>query len=237
MKNIYKYILIGLSLLAVPKVAGAQAVNREGGVATTKTVGDLDENGNYTIKLETWAEGETAVVTKSTPVDVVLVLDVSGSMDYSKGTPTAVSGYVTYDDVLNGNQTYFVYQGGNYQRVYAETETRTEWQYINNRWQQVQVPYYRLYRYPAQPAAVVNWTSDRSQCRSNQLYVGTTRMQELQKAVSAFIDDIELDDHQDKQGKERESRLGNRISIIKFASNSTNNVGNDTYTGNGYTLN
>ena len=76
MKQVFKYILIGLSLLAVPKVAGAQAVNREGGVATTKTVSALDEYGNYTIKLETWAEGETAVVETATPVDVVLVLDV-----------------------------------------------------------------------------------------------------------------------------------------------------------------
>ena len=240
MKQIFKYILIGLSLLAVPKVAGAQAVNREGGVATIKTVGAQDSDGNYTIKLETWAEGETAVVETATPVDVVLVLDVSGSMDYSKGTPTAVGGYVTYDDVLNGDQTYFVYQGNNYQRVYARTETRTEWENQGTprrpQWVEVERTYYQLYRYPANPQVVVENT-DISQCRSNQLYVGTSRMQELQKAVGTFIEDIDRDDHQDKQGKERESRLGNRISIIKFASNSTNTVGNDTYYDDPYTLN
>ncbi len=224
MKQIFKYILIVLPFLAVPKTASAQAVHREGGVATTKTVTAQDEDGNYTIKLETWAEGETAVVEKATPVDVVLVLDVSGSMDYSKGTPTRVNGYVTYDDVLNGNNTYFVQNGNNYERVYARS--------IDYNRQ----TYYQLYRYPAKPQAVVNWTTNRNQCRSNQLYVGTSRMQELQKAVGEFIDDIERDDHQDKEGNER-PRLGNRISIIKFASNTTNTVGNDTYDSDPYTLN
>lgn len=224
MKQIFKYILIVLPFLAVPKTASAQAVHREGGVATTKTVTAQDEDGNYTIKLETWAEGETAVVEKATPVDVVLVLDVSGSMDYSKGTPTRVNGYVTYDDVLNGNNTYFVQNGNNYERVYARS--------IDYNRQ----TYYQLYRYPANPQAVVNWTTNRNQCRSNQLYVGTSRMQELQKAVGEFIDDIERDDHQDKEGNER-PRLGNRISIIKFASNTTNTVGNDTYDSDPYTLN
>lgn len=224
MKQIFKYILIVLPFLAVPKTASAQAVHREGGVATTKTVTAQDEDGNYTIKLETWAEGETAVVEKATPVDVVLVLDVSGSMDYSKGTPTRVNGYVTYDDVLNGNNTYFVQNGNNYERVYARS--------IDYNRQ----TYYQLYRYPANPQAVVNWTTNRNQCRSNQLYVGTSRMQELQKAVGEFIDDIERDDHQDKEGNER-PRLGNRISIIKFASNTTNTVGNDTYDSAPYTLN
>lgn len=225
MKNIFRTLLIGISLLAVPAMANAQAVHREGGVATTKSVTAQGEDGNYTIKLETWAEGETAVVTKGTPVDVVLVLDVSGSMDYSKGTPTRYNQYVTYDDVLNGNQTYFVLNGSNYERVWARSA-----QYGGQ-------TYYQLYRYPANPQAVVNWTTNRSQCRSNQLYVGTSRMEELKKAVGAFIDDIERDDHEDKDGNERERRLGNRISIVKFASNSVNTVGNDTYTDGDYTLN
>lgn len=224
MKQIFKYILIVLPFLAVPKTASAQAVHREGGVATTKTVTAQDEDGNYTIKLETWAEGETAVVEKATPVDVILVLDVSGSMDYSKGTPTRVNEYVTYDDVLSGNNTFFVLNGNNYERVYARS---------TNYYGQT---YYQLYRYPANPQAVVNWTTNRNQCRSNQLYVGTSRMQELQKAVGEFIDDIERDDHQDKEGNER-PRLGNRISIIKFASNTTNTVGNSTYEDGNYVLN
>ena len=224
MKQIFKYILIGLSLLAVPKVAGAQAVNREGGVATTKTVGALDEDGNYTIKLETWAEGETAVVTKSTPVDVVLVLDVSGSMDFPKGPVTAETRNFSYNDIANSEYTYFYLSNGNYWKVYPAIDEEGD---------------YHLTYYPGSPTHIGGnsygngWSRTASGgLGSRTLYRGTeTRMDALKKAVNSFIEDIELDDHQDKQGKERETRLGNRISIVKFAGNTTNTVGNSTYDG------
>ena len=236
MKNIYKYILIGLSLLAVPKVANAQAVNHQGGVGTTKTVTAQDEDGNYTIKLETWAEGETTVITKATPVDVVLVLDVSGSMDFPKGPVTAETKAFTYNDIANSSDTYFYLSEGSYWKVYARHQG-------NN---------YDLYYYPGRPTRIGSQRTDPDTPVTNRtgnqwsgysyqtmtLYRGTqTRMDALKAAVGAFIDDIELDDHQDKDGNERENRLGNRISIIKFAGNSTSTVGNDTYSGDGGTTN
>ena len=221
--NMLKYIAIAAAFLATAVNASAQ-YKIEGGVGTSKQVTGPDTNGDYTIRLETFATGSTTVTESSTPVDVVLVLDVSGSMDYSKGTPTRVSSYVTYNDVLNGNNTYFVNNNGTYERVYART------------YRERQTTYYELYRYPANPQRITRATSA-ANCRSNELYTGSSRMQELQKAVGAFIDQIELNDHQDKDGKERDGRLGNRISIVKFASNSTNTVGNDTYTDNPYTLN
>lgn len=233
MKNFFKYILIGLSLLAVPKVASAQAVNHEGGVATTKTVSAQDGDGNYTIKLETWAEGETTVTTTSTPVDVVLVLDVSGSMDFPKGSITAETKAFTYNDIANSEYTYFYESNGSYWKVYPRHTG-------NN---------YDLYYYPGDPRRIGNarnaadtpitqyhqgsWWQD-PYYEEITLYRGTeTRMDALKKAVGSFIDSIELDDHQDKNGKERDNRLGNRISIIKFAGNSSNTVGNTTYDGSG----
>ena len=231
MKQIFKYILIVLPFLAVPKTASAQAVHREGGVATTKTVTAQDEDGNYTIKLETWAEGETAVVEKATPVDVVLVLDVSGSMDFPKGAITAETKAFTYNDIANSEYTYFYYWQNNYWKVYPRHDG-------NN---------YDLYVYPGNPTRVGSQRNDPNtpvtNRRGNQwtgytydtitLYRGTeTRMDALKKAVNSFIEDIERDDHQDKEGNER-ARLGNRISIVKFAGNSTNTVGNTTYNGDG----
>ena len=229
MKNIYKYILIGLSLLAVPKVANAQAVNHQGGVGTTKTVTAQDEDGNYTIKLETWAEGETTVITKSTPVDVVLVLDVSGSMDFPKGPVEAVTGNFSYNDIANSEYTWFYLTGGSYWKVYPRFTEGSGWFSSDT---------YDLYYYPGDPRRVggTGWGNDNTSttadgtCYSGTLYRGTqTRMDALKAAVGAFIDDIELDDHQDKDGNERENRLGNQISIIKFAGNSSNTVGNTTY--------
>lgn len=226
MKNIFKYILIGLSLLAIPKVASAQAVNHEGGVATTKTVSAQDEDGNYTIKLETWAEGETTVTTTSTPVDVVLVLDVSGSMDFPKGSVTEERRNFSYDDIANSQYTYFYKDGDSYWKVYPSTI-----EYYGT-------TYYHLTYYPGNPTHIGNnnaySTSRTAGLGTRTLYRGTeTRMDALKKAVGSFIDSIELDDHQDKNGKERDNRLGNRISIIKFAGNSSNTVGNTTYDGSG----
>ena len=221
-QNIFKYVAIAAALLATAVNAGAQTYNHENGVSTSKQVTGPDTNGNYTIRLETFATGTTTVTETATPVDVVLVLDVSGSMDYSKGTPTRVNSYVTYDNVLSGENTYFVLNGSNYERVHART------------YREYGSTYYELYRYPANPQRITRSTN-RNNCRSNELYVGQSRMQALQDAVGAFIDEIEAKDHTVVDGVE--SRVGHRISIVKFASNSTNTVGNSTYDADPYTLN
>ena len=216
MKQVFKYILIGLSLLAVPKVAGAQAVNREGGVATTKTVGALDEDGNYTIKLETWAEGETAVVETATPVDVVLVLDVSGSMAKPKGNVTRSSRTsLSYNDVVNGSVEYFYSFNGGYQRIYAEQDGGRYYLYVVPEEKYYLSTGYYGYTQNRNNASYAN--SPTNAIRSGiTLYEGTSRITALHTAVCAFIDEIEKNDHQDKQGKERQERLHNQVSIVKF---------------------
>lgn len=87
MKHIYQTILIGLSLLAAATTVRAQDVlskyKEGGGVATSKTVGSQNEDGSYTITLETFATGTSTLVTTSKPVDVILVLDLSSSMTES----------------------------------------------------------------------------------------------------------------------------------------------------------
>lgn len=87
MKHIYQTILIGLSLLAAATTVRAQDVlskyKEGGGVATSKTVSSQNEDGSYTITLETFAIGTSTMVTTSKPVDVILVLDLSSSMKES----------------------------------------------------------------------------------------------------------------------------------------------------------
>ena len=243
MKQIFKYILIGLSLLAVPKVAGAQAVHHEGGVATTKTVSALDEYGNYTIKLETWAEGETAVVETATPVNVVLVLDVSGSMawpkgDYSQSTKTSYS----YNDIVKGEVEYFRRynpQSDYIEKIYGEEvvvggQTRY-YLYIspddgtgNNQGTYLQsngatTTGRSNAAYATSPTATIvtpsgsegyGWGATQ---RTDLFYQGKSRIVALQEAVCAFIDKIEENDLKDKQGEPRAERLHNKIAIVKFA--------------------
>ena len=85
MKAIHKTLVaVASSLLLIP-AASAQTVpyyvNEKNGIAYNKYVKDgPDENGLYTLHIETFATGEVTVDTKVVPSDVVLVLDNSGSM-------------------------------------------------------------------------------------------------------------------------------------------------------------
>ena len=232
--NIFKYIAISAALLAIAVNAGAQ-YNITGGVGTSKQVTGPDTDGNYTIRLETFATGTTTVTETSTPVDVVLVLDVSGSMAWPIGSSTSQNISLTYDMVANGDQDYFISYSGNYEQVFAS--------YENNR--------YYLYVSPDITSRVYltsNGTTQRQTAASysttttgtivtRNVQVGKSRMHALKDAIGAFIDEIEKNDTEDKSGNPRSERLGNRISIIKFASNTRNTVGNDSYTSGSNTYN
>ena len=107
MKQIYKYLLIGLSLFAVSVTAQAQ-YHSDNGISTAKNVSAQDGQGNYTITLETFATGTTTVVTSAAPADIVLVLDLSQSMTDEYGgyvyTARDSQGY-SYNGY--GNNTYY----------------------------------------------------------------------------------------------------------------------------------
>ena len=92
MKHTFRYILSTV-LLLIPVLAFAQdpaiytsdpvsgvEYTVKNGVATGKSVGDMDENGYYTVKLETFATGMKTIVQKAIPSDIILVLDYSSSM-------------------------------------------------------------------------------------------------------------------------------------------------------------
>lgn len=61
--------------------ANTQAEDEDNGLVTTKTA-TLNPDGTYTISIESYTNGTVTTSTKTTPVDIVLVLDQSGSMAY-----------------------------------------------------------------------------------------------------------------------------------------------------------
>ena len=89
MKHIFRYFISSLVLL-VPVLAHAQTQVADpplyddyktgNGIATQKTVSE-PHDGRYVLTLETFATGKTEVIEKNVPADIVLVLDVSGSMN------------------------------------------------------------------------------------------------------------------------------------------------------------
>jgi uncharacterized protein YegL len=105
--NIFKYVAIAAALLASAVNAGAQ-YNITNGVGTSKSVTGPNTDGYYTIRLETFATGTTTVTETATPVDVVLVLDVSGSMD-ERGKMTKLKNAVnTFIETIQENDLYIV---------------------------------------------------------------------------------------------------------------------------------
>lgn len=73
------------------------------GVTVNKYV-SVDEEGNYSLTLEAYAENKVTSTTTTTPLDIVLVLDTSGSMDepFGNGQGSRLSALKTAVDSFIG---------------------------------------------------------------------------------------------------------------------------------------
>ena len=92
MKKI-QYILFAIAFFAlVPSmnVRAQKETTYKNGLGYSKNISKPDDEGIYTITLEAFTTGDVTVTMKSIPGDIVLVLDISGSMN----------------DDMNGNTTY-----------------------------------------------------------------------------------------------------------------------------------
>lgn len=232
--------MVPTAALAAEDPGGGNGSNRvhtesNDGVVVDKTV-NYDEDGNYSLTLEAYVTNEVTKGSKTTPLDIVLVLDVSGSMDDDLGestweyTPTDEQRW-SYSDINGSRWTtyYFRDDDGNYYEVEAESDG--SW---GNR--QYSIGYYTgsgVYR---------DWnqlgTTSRNQNANlwtGTLYtrqeITTSKMEAMQSAVNGFIDQVA------ENAAGADNDVTHRISIVKFAGSSTDSVGNDTYNDWFYTYN
>ncbi len=149
----------------------------------------------------------------TTPLDIVLVLDTSGSMDNGQGDSM---GQVTvyneiYGSDLNRRGTYYVLVDGEYVAVesYGSGGNRYWASADGTRYTPIQS------RYDSDSSHVQFYERDTET---------VNKMQALQSAANAFVDSVAAmnDDISDPSQQ-------HRISLVKFASNESNSVGNDTY--------
>ena len=144
----------------------------------------------------------------TTPLDIVLVLDTSGSMDNSDGHDMGYSYTPTYSP--NNNRTYYIQlDNGTWVTVW---HNYNGWYYTtgnNNR-------YYVDYKRSADDQTEGRYEFN---TRSNQQM---SRMEALQNAANTFVDSVAaLNDDISNTNQQH------RISLVKFASDEKNSVGND----------
>ena len=230
MKKIYNLILVAVALFALQPVVKAQPYVENNHIAYSKTVsGPVD--GIYTIHLDTFVTGEVTVSTQSIPADIVLVLDVSGSMNDSYSTYTYTArGSQGYSYNGYGNNTYYyLHTDGNYYPV-----TRGQswvWAVFNSHWEyylQVSLPNGTYYLSGTSLAATrpttvrdagtTIWTGV---LYTRQTVSSTSRLDALKTAVSDFVDVVKRNNDYEADGvTPRQTPLGNQIAVVKFASNS-----------------
>ena len=127
MKNTFKYIVSFAALAAAALTSGltisaqnlAEGIYiEENGIAYAKRA-IINDDGTYTVDLETFVTGEVTQTYESVPVDVVLVLDVSGSMEETITTSTYSPASVSSLNYRNnsGQTNYYYLYNGEYCRV------------------------------------------------------------------------------------------------------------------------
>lgn len=184
----------------------------DNGVKLKKTVTKKDDD-TYRVTLEQYVEGSVTPGQK-TPIDVVLVLDVSGSMGDPFGNGTV--SYVQTYDIKWWNVYYIKDAEGNYKQVSYCLDCGEYTDGCSGRG-----------RNHKQGTVYTPMTSATDTVDGHvQFYTSSgTKIAALKSAVNSFIDIIAKDNPTSK------------IAIVKFAGDTSNDIGNDTYWSGGYTHN
>lgn len=183
-----------------------------GGVVMDKTVTHVSDD-TYKVTLEQYVKGSVTPGT-TTPIDAVLVLDVSGSMDEGFGQGDAA--YVEeYNPEQNSNYTYYIkdangrYTGVSWCSKCKEFTDGCTW----------------FFGHVAGNKYTLKTSAEDTALGRVQFFSSNTKITALKSAVNSFIDIIARDNPTSK------------IAIVKFAGNKTDSVGNDTYKDGRYTYN
>lgn len=215
-------LVMALSLVALPSFAADEDSTGTGTAVTggsTNTPGlelrKVYDPSTGLLTLEAYATGSTTTTTSTAPVDIVLVLDVSGSMDESIVSYTYTPVYE-----INSDGTYY-YQdaNGQYQQAYYCSD-------CSNWYTEEHYDYWIFGSYHGGTRLTPKTSADST---GTQFYTRTEsttkKIDALRSAVNGFIDSV--------AAKSADSQ----IAIVKFAGDKSDIVGNDTYWEDGYTYN
>lgn len=110
MKKIYNILLATFALFAFAPVINAldddPPYTDEGGLCYSKTISEPNTDGVYTITLESFVTGSVTITNESIPADIVLVLDVSGSMASNNKLTNLKTAVKAFIDAIQYNDLY-----------------------------------------------------------------------------------------------------------------------------------
>ena len=171
-------------------------------IITNKTVTDIstENESKYRIQLEAYTTGEVTSGEISVPSDIVLVLDESGSMDYSIGSGPVYSGE------LDTSKTYYMIDGNDSRAIQYNAE-KGSWGY---RW--------RIFPWGDWEWEQITPTTGPEDNNSDhvQLYTNTTtRKNAIINAVNGFLDQVKADNQ-----NLPEDVTPHRVGVIGFSEGS-----------------
>ena len=215
-------LVMALSLVALPSFAADEDSTGTGTAATggSSNTPGLELRKVYNpstglLTLEAYATGSTTTTTSTEPVDIILVLDVSGSMEDSIVSYTYTPVYE-----INKNGTYY-YQdaNGQYQQAYYCSD-------CSNWYTEEHYDYWIFGSYHGGTRLTPKTSADST---GTQFYTRTEsttkKIDALRSAVNGFIDSVAA------------KSANSQIAIVKFAGDKTDTVGNDTHREGRYTYN
>lgn len=219
-------LVMALSLVALPSFAAGEKdsagndgmpyieENGHGGTVTkdglvmSKTIKKTGDS-QFLLTLEAYATGSTTTTTSTKPMDIVLVLDVSGSMKEN----LTEAGY-RYNEVydLSTNGTYY-YKNSRYQRAYYcdEGDHVAGWYTQQHR---------ESIFYSSHGGTRLTPKTSPADTTGTQFYVqeyvaAVTKMNALKTAVKGFVNSV------------NETSPDSNIAIVKFGGSIKNQIGND----------
>ncbi len=212
MRKSIKYIIAAAAVMFTAAVASAQVVNSK----TAKDNGD----GTYTLTLESFATGklDQTISTSRRPINAVLVLDVSGSMDEVFSTTTfkpLASASYSYSSYGNSSY-YYLHTDGKYYKVSKDRD----WS-----WNDLAYKSYYLYYTVSNKTYYLSGnsvttskqsvSSEKSTIWTGVLYRQETKLDALKDACKAFVESIAKD--------AEKNNVEHRISLVKFSGYDTPN--------------
>lgn len=233
-------LVMALSLVALPSFAegeetgagndGMPYIEENGhggkvekdGLVMSKTIKKTGDS-QFLLTLEAFATGSTTTTTSTKPVDIVLVLDVSGSMDDS--ISDKYDHYETYSIDTDGTY-YYKDNNGQYQQAYYcdgkdwwESHHTPGWYSENH--QNI------LGNCKGETGTRLTPKSSSADTVGAQFYTYSklTKMYALKTAVKGFVNSV------------NEKSPESSIAIVKFGGEINNQIGNDRYNFSGQSIN